>query len=203
MSQPPEFSDPNLPTHVCKLRKALYGLKQAPCSWYEELSTFLLTKGFVNVITNASLFNFCNGGDIIYFLVYVEDLIITDNNMGIINQFIHTLAHQFSVKDLGFLYFFLSVEVHHTKDGLFLSQQRYIHDLLVKAKMEGAKDISTPLSTANSLVLSDGSSFTDVTVFRQLVVASSTSASLAQTSPLWSTSSRNSCIARLRLICRL
>jgi hypothetical protein len=30
MSQPPGFSHPSLPNHVCKLQKALYGLKQAP-----------------------------------------------------------------------------------------------------------------------------------------------------------------------------
>lgn len=77
----------------------------------------MLTQGFINAISNASLLIFGNGGDIIYFLVYVDDLIITGNNMGVINRFIHTLAHRFSVKNLGSLHFFPGVEVLHTNDG--------------------------------------------------------------------------------------
>jgi hypothetical protein len=35
MTQPPGFSHPSLPDHVCKLQKALYGLKQAPRAWFK------------------------------------------------------------------------------------------------------------------------------------------------------------------------
>ncbi|KAJ9560830.1 hypothetical protein OSB04_005990 [Centaurea solstitialis] len=47
VAQPPGFVDPNFPDHVYKLNKALYGLKQAPRAWYDTLSTFVLSKGFV------------------------------------------------------------------------------------------------------------------------------------------------------------
>ena len=46
VKQPPGFEDPKLPHHVFKLTKALYGLKQAPRSWYERLSSFLVSKEF-------------------------------------------------------------------------------------------------------------------------------------------------------------
>ncbi|GJV25380.1 retrovirus-related pol polyprotein from transposon TNT 1-94 [Tanacetum coccineum] len=44
VSQPDGFVDPDHPKKVYRLRKALYGLKQAPRAWYDELSTFLISK---------------------------------------------------------------------------------------------------------------------------------------------------------------
>ncbi|KAM1382347.1 hypothetical protein ACFX2F_034822 [Malus domestica] len=169
MVQPPGFVDSNHPSHVCKLRKALYGLKQVPRAWYKELHSFLLSHGFVNAISDASLFLLKNGTAVIYFLVYVDDLLITGNDSSLVAKFIQLLATRFSVKDLGSLHYFLGVEVLPTATGLFLSQHKYIHDLLVTAKMDGAKAVSTPLSTTHSLMLHDGSSLTDATPYRRLV----------------------------------
>nr|GEZ50044.1 Gag-Pol polyprotein [Tanacetum cinerariifolium] len=46
VNQPDGFVDPYHPDQVYRLKKALYGLKQAPRAWYDELSKFLLSKGF-------------------------------------------------------------------------------------------------------------------------------------------------------------
>ncbi|GKG08642.1 retrovirus-related pol polyprotein from transposon TNT 1-94, partial [Tanacetum coccineum] len=46
VAQPEGFVDPDHPEKVYLLRKALYGLKQAPRAWYDELSNFLMSKGF-------------------------------------------------------------------------------------------------------------------------------------------------------------
>ncbi|GJT91445.1 retrovirus-related pol polyprotein from transposon TNT 1-94 [Tanacetum coccineum] len=46
VSQPDGFVDPYHPERVYCLRKALYGLKQAPRAWYDELSKFMISKGF-------------------------------------------------------------------------------------------------------------------------------------------------------------
>ena len=80
MSQPPGFVDQDHLTHICRLRKAIYGLKQAPRAWYQELHTFILSFGFKNSDANASLFVFNVDGHILYFLVYVDDIIIMGNN---------------------------------------------------------------------------------------------------------------------------
>ncbi|GKE45980.1 retrovirus-related pol polyprotein from transposon TNT 1-94 [Tanacetum coccineum] len=46
INQPDGFVDPHHPDKVYHLKKALYGLKQAPRAWYDELSNFLVSKGF-------------------------------------------------------------------------------------------------------------------------------------------------------------
>ena len=61
------------------------------------------------------------------------------------------------------------MEVIPHLNGLFLSQRKYICDILSKAHMDGAKPAATPLSTSNPLVLHDGSASIDAKEYRQLV----------------------------------
>ncbi|KAK9155398.1 hypothetical protein Sjap_002878 [Stephania japonica] len=124
--QPPGFIDSSHPSYVCKLRKALYGLKQAPRAWYTELRNYLLSYGFTNSRSDTSLFIYCKMGVTPYFLVYVDDLIVTGNNNCSLSQFLTALAKHFSVKDLGDLNYFLGIEVLPTTDGLLLTQHKYI-----------------------------------------------------------------------------
>lgn len=157
MKQPVGFVDKEKPDFVCKLRKAIYGLKQAPKAWYTELSSFLLAYGFTNSVSDASLFIFCSKDVIIFFFVYVDDLVITGNNNEVIKDFLEQLSNRFSLKDLGNLNYFLGVEVITTMTGLFLNQQKYIHDMLKKFNMTNAKEMMTPMSSSLQLKLLDGS----------------------------------------------
>jgi len=93
MSQPPGFKDPKKPTHICKLRKAIYGLKQAPLAWYNELSSFLLANLFVNSKNDSSLFIYSHGGVQAYFLVHMDDLIITGSDKKFVSDFITALSN--------------------------------------------------------------------------------------------------------------
>ena len=106
MEQPSGFSNQMMPTHVCKLKQAIYGLRQAPRAWYNELRNFLLSTGFINSHSDASLFICHHPTYTLYLLVYVDDIIITGSSDVKVQQFIATLAQRFSLKDLGKLFFF-------------------------------------------------------------------------------------------------
>lgn len=82
-----------------------------------------------------------------------------------------SLGARFSLKDLGLLNYFLGVEAVFTTDGLYLSQTKYIRDLLDKFHLAGVKDAATPMSSATRLVLDDGSPPTDATQYRSLIGA--------------------------------
>lgn len=77
MSQPLGFAHPQFPKHVCKLKKALYGLKQSPRAWFSRLSSKLLALGFRGSKFDSSLFIYHSANITIYFLIYVDDLIVT------------------------------------------------------------------------------------------------------------------------------
>ncbi|KAL6334026.1 hypothetical protein AAG906_000080 [Vitis piasezkii] len=171
MSQPPGFVDLDNPTHVCKLRKAIYGLKQAPRAWYHELRKFLIASGFHNSHADTSLFVLNTGGNLLYLLVYVDDIILTGNDDTMVHKFMQLLAHQFSLKDLGHLSYFLGVEVIPNDHGILLSQRSYIVDLLTCTKMMDAKPVHTPLPTSPPITLHSGSSLKDPIEYRTIVGA--------------------------------
>lgn len=80
MTQPGRFEQ--FPTsHVCKLHKSLYGLKQAPRAWNERFTAFLPTLGFKSSYADPSLFVKVTGSAKAYLLLYVDDIIVTGNNI--------------------------------------------------------------------------------------------------------------------------
>lgn len=87
---------------------------------------FLINFGFITSIADASLFIYNCAGIVIYFLVYVDDILITGNYHSAVSNFIRLLNNRFSLKDLGLLQHFLGVEVIHNPSGLFL---RHIFDV--------------------------------------------------------------------------
>ncbi|GJZ01509.1 retrovirus-related pol polyprotein from transposon TNT 1-94, partial [Tanacetum coccineum] len=68
VSQPDGFVDPDNPNHVYKLKKALYGLKQAPRTWYDMLSSFLLSQDFSKGSVDPTMFIHVNDGQNLNFL---------------------------------------------------------------------------------------------------------------------------------------
>lgn len=68
-------------------------------------------------------------------LMYVDDIIVTRNNLQFIASLITKLSKEFVVKELRYLKYFLGIEVHKCTNGLILSQGKYATDILAKAKM--------------------------------------------------------------------
>lgn len=167
MAQPPGFVDKAYPSYVCKLQKAIYGLKQAPRAWYSELRQCLLAMGFVNTTSDTSLFVFQHSGITAYFLVYVDDLILTGNDSAFLNRVIDSLGTKFSLKDMGDLSYFLGVEVLRSSKGCFLSQRKYVVDLLTRHNMLDSNPVETPKAASTRLHLADGSAPADASVYRQ------------------------------------
>ena len=63
------------------MRKALYGLKQAPRAWYGKIAEFLTQSGYSITPADSSLFVKANGGKLAIVLAYVDDLIITGDDV--------------------------------------------------------------------------------------------------------------------------
>nr|GEV60424.1 hypothetical protein [Tanacetum cinerariifolium] len=73
VNQPDGFVDPYHLDKVYHLKKALYGLKQAPRAWYDELSTFLVSKGFSKGSIDPTLFITKYRGDILLVQIYIHE----------------------------------------------------------------------------------------------------------------------------------
>ncbi|XP_029127133.1 uncharacterized protein LOC109798946 isoform X2 [Cajanus cajan] len=99
--------------NVCKLRRSLYGLKRAPRTWFEKFRITLLNPSFTQSQYDYSLFFHKSPTGIVLILVYVDDLIITRTDNGLITKLQAVLHATFRMKDLGQLTYFLGLEVHH------------------------------------------------------------------------------------------
>ena len=94
---------------VCKLRHSLYGLKQAPRAWFEKFRSTLLTFSFTQSQYDSLLFFHKTITGMVFLLVYVDDIIITGNDSGLISKLQNMLHSTFQMKDLGHLTFFFGV----------------------------------------------------------------------------------------------
>ena len=102
-------------------------------------------------------------------LLYVDDMIITGDDLQGITELKQFLNEQFEMKDLGHLSYFLRLEVssHHTV--YYLSQAKYAIDLLTRANLTDNKTANTPLEANIKLSPTEGIILDDLTLYRQLV----------------------------------
>ncbi|XP_078438594.1 uncharacterized protein LOC144709063 [Wolffia australiana] len=135
MRQPPGFTHPTLPSHVCLLRKSIYGLKQAPRAWFSKLSAFLLRIGFSGSCTDPSLFFRITSSLRLYLLIYVDDFLVLGSDSAGVFSLIQSLHKAFAIRDLGPARTFLGIQLIPHPLGLALSQSHYLSNILRRANM--------------------------------------------------------------------
>jgi hypothetical protein len=156
---------------VCRLNCSLYGLKQAPRAWYSRFATYLASIGFVEAKSDTSLFIYRRGDDIVYLLLYVDDIVLTTSTTDLLQRTILALQREFAMKDLGHLHHFLGITVERRPRSLFLHQRQYAIDILERADMFDCKPCPTPMDTQAKLSEDDGSPVANTTSYRSLTGA--------------------------------
>ncbi|KAL6350596.1 hypothetical protein AAG906_022306 [Vitis piasezkii] len=105
MQPPPGLSVES--NKVCHLRRALYGLKQVPRAWFAKFSSTIFRLGYTASPYDSALFLRHTDKDTILLLLYVDDMIITGDDLSGIQELKDFLSQQFEMKDLGHLSYFL------------------------------------------------------------------------------------------------
>ncbi|CAJ2655949.1 unnamed protein product [Trifolium pratense] len=146
MDVPPGYREDIAASTVCKLKKALYGLKQSPRAWFGRFTKVMVGLGFKQSQGDHTLFvKHSKSGGVTVLLVYVDDIIVTGDNEEEQQMLSQHLAKEFEIKTLGKLKYFLGIEVAHSKKGIFISQQKYITDLLQETGKTACKPACTPI----------------------------------------------------------
>jgi Reverse transcriptase (RNA-dependent DNA polymerase) len=101
--------------------------------------------------------------------VYVDDIIVTGNNKNNIELIKGKLKIKFDIKDLGFLKYFLGIEITHSHGNLFLSHKKYVLDLLKETKKIGCKPSSTLIDNKNKLNSEEGEPLENENQYQRLV----------------------------------
>nr|GEV87397.1 putative ribonuclease H-like domain-containing protein [Tanacetum cinerariifolium] len=165
--QPPGFEDPDHLDKVYKVVKALYGLHQAPRAWYETSATYLLENGFQRGTIDQTLFIKKQKGDILLVQIYVDVIIFGARNKDLCKSFEKLMKDKFQMSSIGELTFFLGLQVKQKKDGIFISQDKYVAEILRKFGLTEGKSASTPIDTEKPLLKDPDGEDVDVHTYRQ------------------------------------
>jgi hypothetical protein len=151
MHIPPGFSTTQTEGKVLRLHRSLYGLKQSPRAWFDRFYRAIIPMGYKQSNADHTLFYKRRANKLAILIVYVDDIIITGNDDKEIEDLKKKLAKEFKVKDLGPLRYFLGIEGSQSAKGIYLSQRKYILDLLSETGMTGSRPAPTLFETNQHL----------------------------------------------------
>jgi hypothetical protein len=106
---------------VFKLKKALYGLKQALRAWYDRLTSFLLSQGFVRGNVEKTFFIRSVDQHNLIVQIYVDDIIFGATLDSLAHKFANSMKQEFEMSIIGELNYFLGLQVKQTNEGIFIS----------------------------------------------------------------------------------
>jgi hypothetical protein len=131
-------------------------------------TTFLLTLDSLDA-SDPNVYTKKVGSHLIILVLYVDDLILTGSDSKLLNHVKTSLKNKFEMTDLGFLHYFLGLQVLQTNEGIFLSQSKYACDLLRHFHMDDCKPTPSPFQFGVKLTATCTSPEVDATLYYQLV----------------------------------
>ena len=152
MQLPPGMETENK-NNCLYLRRSIYGLKQASRVWNETFDKYAKSIGFQVSSRDPCLYSKIEGGDCVFLLVYVDDVIITGNSEQLQTWLKEQLSVKFEMSDLGECTFVLGMELIRDKENkrMILSQRRYIEDILTRFEMDKCKPVASPIDISTKL----------------------------------------------------
>ncbi|GJZ27461.1 putative ribonuclease H-like domain-containing protein [Tanacetum coccineum] len=169
VTQPLGFKDPDNLDKVYKVVKALYGLHQALRARYETLANYLLGNGFQRGKIDQTLFIKRQKGENFLIQVYVDDIIFSSTNKELCTRFKKLMKDKFQMSSMGELTFSLGLQVQQKEDGIFISQDKYVDEILKKFNYTDVKSASTPVDFEKPLVKDGDANDVDVHLYRSMI----------------------------------
>ena len=147
MEQPPGYAGIRDHSKVCRPRRAIYGLKQSPRAWFTKFSELIRCQGFSAREVEPIIFQRSTTSRCVALTVYVDDMLITGNDLAgieITKKFLH--AH-LDIRDLGTPKYFLGIEFASRSGKVVLNQRKYVLDILQDMGLPGCKPHSSPIES--------------------------------------------------------
>nr|GEV35592.1 hypothetical protein [Tanacetum cinerariifolium] len=167
VSQPPGFMDPKFPQKVYKVVKALYGLHQAPRAWYATLSTFLVKSRYKRGLIDKTLLIKNDKKDIMLVQVNMDDIIFGSTKKSWCDEF--EVKSRFQMNSMGEITFFLRLQVKQKEDRIFISQDKYVVEIMKKFDFISVETASTLIKTKKPLVKDAEAADVDVHLYRSMI----------------------------------
>ena len=147
MTQPEGFE--SIDSHkICKLQRSIYGLKQASRSWNIRFDETIKEFEFIKNEDDPCVYKKVSGSAIVFLVLYIDDILLIENNVPLLTEVKGWLSGKFSMKDMGETTFILGIKIYRDRSRrlLGLSQSMYIDKVLKRFSMEESKKGFLPMS---------------------------------------------------------
>ncbi|KAL0392922.1 UNVERIFIED_CONTAM: Retrovirus-related Pol polyprotein from transposon RE2 [Sesamum radiatum] len=153
------------PVHQLDINNAfLYGFLDE-----EEFTSKLAEFGFTQSVHDHYLFIKTAPDGFLALLVYVDDILVMGPLKSLIKEVKSYLDALFTIKDLGYVKYFLGLEVARSPNGMSITQHKYVVDTISDTGMITASSVLTPLPTGIKLTLKSGPIFWEPVKYRKLI----------------------------------
>jgi hypothetical protein len=133
------------------------------------LDTYLKDKGFKRGTTNNNLYIKTKDNNFLIVLVYVDDIIFGCNKDSLVQWFSSAMQFEFEMSMIGEMPFFLGLQITQRPEGMFISQEKYLREMMKRFQMEDSKPMGTPMVTRCKLRKDDDSSDVDQRSYRSMI----------------------------------
>ncbi|KAL0413575.1 UNVERIFIED_CONTAM: Retrovirus-related Pol polyprotein from transposon TNT 1-94 [Sesamum radiatum] len=141
MDQPEGFTAVGEEQKVCQLQRSIYGLKQASRSWNTRFDEVIRDYDFIKNDYDPCVYKKISGSSVVYLMLYVDDILLIENDVKMLDDIKAWLSTQFSMKDMGEASYILGIKNYRDRSRrlLGLTQSSYIEKVLKSFKMEHSK----------------------------------------------------------------
>ena len=146
MEQPEGFASNENSGMVCKLKKSIYGLKQASWSWNLRFDEVIRSSGFLKNAEESCVYKKVSGSMVVFLVLYVDDILIIGNDLGMMQGVKAYLCKNFSMKDLGEASYILGIKLYRDREKklIGLSQSTYVDKTLERYNFSNCKTVNIP-----------------------------------------------------------
>jgi len=155
MDQPVGFAEEGKEHMVCKLKRSIYGLKQASRQWYLKFNDTIVSFGFKENTVDRCIYLKVSGSKFIFLILYVDDILLATNDLGLLSETKRFLSNNFEMKDMGEAYYVIGIEIFRDRSqGLLgLSQNAYINKVLERFRMDKCSASPVPIQKGDKFSL--------------------------------------------------
>nr|GEZ25271.1 hypothetical protein [Tanacetum cinerariifolium] len=110
-----------------------------------------------------------NKGDILLVQVYVDDIIFGSTRKDLFNAFERFMREKIHMSSMGKLTFFLGLQVNQKNDGIYISQDKYVAEILKKFGFIKVKNASIPMETQKPPLKDEDGKEVDVHMYMLMI----------------------------------
>ncbi|KAL0345599.1 UNVERIFIED_CONTAM: Retrovirus-related Pol polyprotein from transposon TNT 1-94 [Sesamum radiatum] len=141
IDQPEGFTTVGEEQKVCRLQRSIYGLKQPSRSWNTHFDEVIRGYDFIKNDYDPCAYNKISGSSVAYLVLYVDDILLIENDVKMLGNIKAWLSTQFSMKDMGEASYILGIKIYRDRSRrmLGLTNSSYIEKVLKRFRMEHSK----------------------------------------------------------------